>query len=78
LERVQEREISLADPGRLQKWVRAEPVAPDGDWYKDFGSFKLCGSGAVAGTGAAGNLAGTIAIYWVWRSIRLRLRTSLG
>ena len=44
LERVQEREISLADLGRLQKWVRAEPVAPDGDWYKDFGSFKLCGS----------------------------------
>jgi hypothetical protein len=45
LERVQEREITLADLGRLQEWVKSEPFAPDGDWYKDFGSFKLCGSG---------------------------------
>jgi hypothetical protein len=29
----------------LQEWVKSEPQAPDGDWYKDFGSFKLCGSG---------------------------------
>jgi len=45
LERVQEREISLQDLARLQEWVKSEPYAPDGDWYKDFGSFKLCGSG---------------------------------
>jgi hypothetical protein len=45
LERVQEREITLGDLGRLQEWVKSEPFAPDGDWYKDFGSFKLCGSG---------------------------------
>ena len=45
LERVQEREIALGDLGRLQEWVKSEPFAPDGDWYKDFGSFKLCGSG---------------------------------
>jgi hypothetical protein len=45
LERVQEREISLADLETLQTWVKSEPVAPDGAWYKDFGSFKLCGSG---------------------------------
>jgi len=45
LERVEERKISLGDLGRLQEWVRSEPVAPEGDWYKDFGSFKLCGSG---------------------------------
>ena len=45
LDRVQEREISLADLSRLQTWVKSEPVAPEGDWYKDFGSFKLCGSG---------------------------------
>jgi len=25
--------------------VAAEPFAPDGDWYEDFGSFILCGSG---------------------------------
>jgi hypothetical protein len=45
LQRVEQREISLSDLSRLQKWVRSEPVAPEGDWYKDFGSFKLCGSG---------------------------------
>ena len=45
LERVRQREITLGDLGRLQEWVKSEPFAPDGDWYKDFGSFKLCGSG---------------------------------
>jgi len=25
--------------------VKSGPWAPEGDWYKDFGSFKLCGSG---------------------------------
>ena len=30
---------------KLQQWVKSEPVAPDGNWYKDFGSFSLCGSG---------------------------------
>jgi hypothetical protein len=45
LERVQQREVTLADLVRLQKWVQSEPQAPEGDWYKDFGAFKLCGSG---------------------------------
>jgi hypothetical protein len=45
LERVDERRIPLADLRRLQAWVKTEPQAPEGDWYKDFGSFKLCGSG---------------------------------
>lgn len=45
LERVEERRIPLADLRRLQAWVGSAPNAPDGDWYKDFGSFKLCGTG---------------------------------
>ena len=45
LERVDERRIPLADLRRLQAWVKSEPIAPGGDWYKDFGSFKLCGCG---------------------------------
>jgi hypothetical protein len=45
LDRVQQRQISLADLKRLQAWTRSQPQAPDGEWYKDFGSFKLCGSG---------------------------------
>jgi hypothetical protein len=50
LDRVQEREITLADLRQLQKWVKSEPWAPEGDWYKDFGSFKLCGSGGYPKT----------------------------
>jgi hypothetical protein len=45
LERVEERQIPLADLQRLQSWVKSAPHAPDGAWFKDFGSFKLCGSG---------------------------------
>ena len=45
LDRVEQRQISLNDLQRLQAWVKSEPFAPDGDWYKDFGSFMLCGSG---------------------------------
>ena len=45
LDRVREREITLADLHRLEEWVKSGPSAPDGDWYKDFGPFKLCGSG---------------------------------
>jgi hypothetical protein len=42
---VEERQISLQDLRRLQDWVKGGPCAPDGDWYKDFGSFTICGSG---------------------------------
>ena len=45
LKRVDERAISINDLLRLQAWARSQPEAPEGDWYKDFGSFKLCGQG---------------------------------
>jgi hypothetical protein len=45
LERVQEREISLVDLQQLHAWAKSDPQAPDGEWYKDFGSFKLGGTG---------------------------------
>ena len=44
LERVAERAISLDDLHKLRTWVETEPHAPEGDWYKDFGSFLLCGT----------------------------------
>jgi hypothetical protein len=44
LQRVDERAIRLTDLLRLQEWVASEPASPDGPWYKDFGSFKLCGT----------------------------------
>jgi len=30
---------------KLKLWRESEPEAPDGSWYKDFGSFKICGEG---------------------------------
>ena len=45
LQRVDQQGISLSDLLALQAWVRTNPMAPDGDWYKDFDSFMLCGSG---------------------------------
>ena len=50
LERVGARQISLGDLELLQSWARSEPEAPDGDWYKDFGSFILCGTGEIPKT----------------------------
>ncbi len=44
-ERMRDRAISVADLNRLRLWVETRPEVPEGDWYKDFGSFKLCGSG---------------------------------
>jgi hypothetical protein len=29
----------------LKAWRESNPDAPDGLWYKDFGSFKICGEG---------------------------------
>jgi hypothetical protein len=29
----------------LQAWIESNPELPDGDWFKDFGSFKLAGRG---------------------------------
>jgi hypothetical protein len=45
IERMRERAISLADLNQLRLWVESGPEVPEGDWYKDFGSFKICGRG---------------------------------
>lgn len=44
-ERLRERRISAEDLYRLKLWRESEPEAPEGSWFKDFGSFKLCGEG---------------------------------
>jgi hypothetical protein len=33
----------MQDLFALEEWRRHSPDVPDGPWYKDFGSFKLCG-----------------------------------
>jgi hypothetical protein len=50
LERMREREISLSDLNQLRLWIDAKPDVPEGDWYKDFGSFKICGRGSFPKT----------------------------
>lgn len=44
-QRLQDRKIAAEDLYNLKLWRESEPEAPDGDWYKDFGSFKICGKG---------------------------------
>lgn len=44
-ERARERKISIEDLYRLKLWRESGPDAPEGRWYKDFGSFKICGEG---------------------------------
>ena len=45
VQRMHDRNIGLEDLSRLREWIESRPDVPDGDWYKDFGSFKLCGQG---------------------------------
>ncbi len=42
---MRDRRITLEDLNRLRLWIESDPEVPDGMWYKDFGSFKLCGEG---------------------------------
>ena len=45
VDRMRDRNISLPDLNLLRIWMESKPDVPEGPWYKDFGSFKLCGDG---------------------------------
>ena len=45
IERMRDRNISIGDLNKLRVWIESHPLVPDSEWYKDFGSFKLCGEG---------------------------------
>jgi hypothetical protein len=49
-DRVRRREISAADLRLLQEWIASDPDVPDEDWCKDFGSFKVAGTGSAPST----------------------------
>ena len=49
-ERARERKIAIEDLYKLKLWRESKPEAPDGLWFKDFGSFKLCGEGKYSKT----------------------------
>ena len=50
VERMRDRNISLQDLNQLRIWMESKPNVPTGLWFKDFGSFKLCGEGAYPKT----------------------------
>jgi hypothetical protein len=45
IERMHDRKIGPDDLNRLRVWMESQPEVPEGPWYKDFASFKLCGEG---------------------------------
>ena len=49
-ERAKERQVSEEDLFELAAWKSQDPDVPDGDWFKDFGTFKLCGKGKFPST----------------------------
>jgi hypothetical protein len=50
IDRMRDRAITVADLNQLRLWIDSNPEAPEGEWYKDFGSFKLCGNGSLPKT----------------------------
>ena len=50
IDRMRDRAISIADLNHLRLWMDSKPEVPEDDWYKDFGSFKICGKGSLPKT----------------------------
>ena len=50
MDRMRDRAITIGDLNRLRLWIDTNPEVPEDDWYRDFGSFKLCGRGGLAKT----------------------------
>jgi hypothetical protein len=50
IDRMRDRDISISDLNQLRAWIESEPDVPEEDWYKDFGSFKICGKGDLPKT----------------------------
>jgi hypothetical protein len=49
--------VQDSDLNRLRLWIDSKPEVPEGDWYKDFGSFKICGIGSLPKTFLLGGQA---------------------
>jgi hypothetical protein len=50
IDRLRDRAITIQDLNQLRLWIETQPEVPVGDWFKDFGSFKICGQGPLAKT----------------------------
>jgi hypothetical protein len=60
-DRLREHKITADDLYQLKAWRESNPDAPDGLWYKDFGSFKICGDGKYLTGGTRPRFAPTSA-----------------
>jgi hypothetical protein len=47
---MRDRAISIGDLNQLRLWIESKAEVPEGDWCKDFGSFKICGQGSIPKT----------------------------
>ena len=50
IDRMRDRSIGVTDLNQLRLWIESAPEVPEGDRYKDFGSFKVCGRGKLPKT----------------------------
>ena len=50
IDRMRDRDITISDLNQLRAWIESEPEVPEEHWYKDFGSFKICGKGNLPKT----------------------------
>ena len=50
IERMRDRAISIFGSEQTSSLDRDAAQVPEGDWYKDFGSFKICGTGSYPKT----------------------------
>ena len=50
IDRMRDRNITLNDLNQLRVWINSTPEVREEEWYKDFGSFKLCGHGSLPKT----------------------------
>jgi len=45
IDQMRDRAINVSDLNQRRLCIETRPEASEGEWYKDFGSFKICGSG---------------------------------
>ena len=50
VDRMRDRAITIGDLNQLRLWIELKPEVPEGDWYTDFGTFKICGQGSLPKT----------------------------
>ena len=50
LKRIRERDIPVRALGDLANWIATSPEVPDGQWFKRFRDYTLCGEDRLAKT----------------------------